>query len=87
MNDIQELFKETIAEFIEGSLESELDNELGYEPYDVKNKATNNSRNEYSKKTPRTSMDKVDIDVSRDRNGDFEPRIPPKRRTNISQNM
>ena len=87
MNDIQELFKETIAEFIEGSLESELDNELGYEPYDVKTKATNNSRNEYSKKTPRTSMDKVDIDVSRDRNGDFEPRIPPKRRTNISQNM
>ena len=44
MDDIQELFKETIAEFVEGSLESELDNELGYEPYDVKNKATDNSR-------------------------------------------
>jgi transposase-like protein len=38
MDDIQELFKETIAEFVEVSLESELDNELGYEPYDVKNK-------------------------------------------------
>ena len=33
MDDIQELFKETIAEFVEGSLESELDNELGYFPF------------------------------------------------------
>ena len=33
MDDIKELFKETIAEFVEGSLESELDNEIGYEPY------------------------------------------------------
>ena len=48
--DIQELFKETIAEFMEGSLESELDEELGYEPYDVKNKTTDNSRNGHSKK-------------------------------------
>ena len=75
MDDIQELFKETIAEFVEGSLESELDNELGYEPYDVKNKETDNSRNGHSKKTLRTSMGKVNIDVPRDRNGDFEPKI------------
>ena len=33
MNDIQELFKEALAGFMEGSLESELDSELGYEPY------------------------------------------------------
>jgi hypothetical protein len=29
MDDIQELFKETIAEFIGGGLEAELDDELG----------------------------------------------------------
>ena len=87
MDDIQELFKETIAEFVEGSLESELDNELGYEPYDVKNKETDNSRNGHSKKTLRTSMGKVNIDVSRDRNGDFEPKILPKNQTSISQDM
>ena len=33
MDDIQELFKEALAGFMEGSLESELDSELGYEPY------------------------------------------------------
>ena len=87
MDDIQELFKETIAEFVEVGLESELDNELGYEPYDVKNKATDNSRNGHSKKTLRTSMGKVDIDVPRDRNGVFEPKILPKNQTSISQDM
>ena len=87
MDDIQELFKETIAEFVEGSLNSELDTELGYEPYDVKNKTTDNSRNGHSKKTLRTSMGKVDIDVPHDRNGDFEPRILPKNQTSISQDM
>ena len=55
MDDIQNLFKETIAEFMEGSLESELDEELGYEPYDVKSKTTDNSRNGHSKKTLKTS--------------------------------
>lgn len=87
MDDIQELFKETIAEFMQGSLEAELDEELGYEPYDVKNKNTENSRNGHSKKTLRTSMGKVEIDVPRDRNGDFEPKILPKNQTSISQDM
>lgn len=87
MNDIQELFKETIAAFMENSLEAELDEELGYEPYDYKNKATDNSRNGYSKKTLRTSMGKVELDVPRDRNGEFEPQILPKNQTSISQDM
>lgn len=30
MDDIQRLFKETIAEFMENGLDAELDNELGY---------------------------------------------------------
>ena len=87
MDDIQNLFKETIAEFMESSLESELDEELGYEPYDIKNKTTDNSRNGHSKKTLRTSMGKVEIDVPRDRNGDFEPKLLPKNQSSISQDM
>ena len=83
MDNIQELFKEALAGFMEGSLESELDTELGYEPYDVKNKETDNSRNGHSKKTLRTSMGKVDIEVPRDRNGEFES----KNQTSISQDM
>lgn len=35
--------------FMEGSLEFELDEKHGYEPYDIKNKTTDNSRNGHSK--------------------------------------
>ena len=50
MDDIQNLFKETIAEFMENGLEAELDDELGYSKYDYKNKDTDNSRNGHSSK-------------------------------------
>ena len=53
MDDIQNLFKETIAEFMENGLEAELDDELGYSKYDYKNKDTDNSRNGHSSKTLR----------------------------------
>ena len=42
MDDIQNLFKETIAEFMENGLEAELDDELGYSRYDYRKKATDN---------------------------------------------
>ncbi len=48
MADIQSLFRETIAEFMENGLEAELDEELGYSKYDFRNKETDNSRNGYS---------------------------------------
>ena len=43
MDDIHELFKETIGEFMENGLEAELDEELGYSKYDYRNKATDAS--------------------------------------------
>ena len=53
MDDIQQLFKETIAEFMENSLDAELDDELGYSKYDYRNKETDNIRNGHSSKTLR----------------------------------
>ena len=64
MDDIQNLFKETIAEFMENGLEAELD-ELGYSKYDYKNKDTDNSRNGHSSKTLRTSFGDVEVSVPR----------------------
>jgi putative transposase len=40
MEDIQSLFKDTIAEFMENGLEEELEDDLGYSKYDYKNKST-----------------------------------------------
>ncbi|SKA26936.1 transposase [Megasphaera cerevisiae] len=68
MDDIQDLFKDTIAEFMKNGLNSELDDALGYSKYDYKNKNTTNSCNGHSSKTLRTSFRNVDIAVPRDRN-------------------
>lgn len=87
MEDIQELFKETIAEFIENGLDAELDEELGYSRYDYKNKDTDNSRNGHSSKTLKTSFGEVDIDIPRDRKGEFDPVILKKNQTSISQDI
>ena len=69
IDDIQSLFKETIAEFMENGLDAELDYELGYSKYDYKNKETDNSRNGRSSKTLRTSFGDVEVSVPRDRKG------------------
>ena len=87
MDDIQNLFKETIAEFMENGLEAELDDELGYSKYDYKNKDTDNSRNGHSSKTLRTSFGDVEVSVPRDRKGEFELQVLKKNQTSISQDI
>ena len=87
MEDIQNLFKETIAEFMENGLDAELDDELGYSKYDYKNKDTDNSRNGHSSKTLRTSFGDVEVSVPRDRKGEFDPQILKKNQTSISQDI
>ena len=85
MDDIQNLFKETIAEFMENGLEAELEDELGYSKYDYKN--TDNSSNGHSSKPLRTSFGDVEVSVSRDRKGEFEPQVLKKNQTSISQDI
>ena len=87
MEDIHNLFKETIAEFMENGLDAELDDELGYSKYDYRNKDTDNSRNGHSKKTLRTSFGGVDVSVPRDRKGEFDPQLLKKNQTSISQDV
>ena len=87
MEDIQNLFKETIAEFMENGLDAELDDELGYSKYDYKNKETENSRNGHSSKTLRTSFVDVEVAVPRDRKGEFDPQLLKKNQTSISQDI
>ncbi len=87
MSDIQELFKETIAEFMENGLDAELEEKLGYSKYDYKNKDTENSRNGHSEKTLKTSFGDVEVSIPRDRNGEFEPQLLKKNQTSISQDI
>ena len=83
MDDIQDLFKETIAEFMENGL----DDELGYSKYDYPNKDTDNSRNGHSSKTLRTSFGDVEVAIPRDRKGEFEPKVLKKNQTSVGQDI
>ena len=87
MADIQSLFRETIAEFMENGLEAELDEELGYSKYDFRNKETDNSRNGHSSKKLKTSFGDVEVSTPRDRKGEFEPQLLKKNQTSISQDI
>lgn len=81
------MFKETIAEFLEGSLDAELEETLGYGRYDHTARTesgTTNRRNGHSRKTLKTSAGKIDVNIPHDRNGEFEPRILSKNQTSIS---
>ena len=45
---------------------------------------TSNSRNAYTQKTVKTQFGEMEIDIPRDRNGEFEPKIVPKYKRDIS---
>lgn len=48
--DIQDMLKDLLGETLQGMLEAEMDDHLGYSKYDYKNKETDDSRNGYSPK-------------------------------------
>ncbi|MEW8996216.1 IS256 family transposase [Clostridium sp.] len=77
---LKDLFKDVLQE----ALEAELDDALGYGKHEVSNKNSNNSRNGYSKKTVKSELGPISINVPRDRNGEFEPQIIPKHQRNIN---
>jgi len=85
--DAQNLVKEMLSETLEGMLEAELDDELGYSKYDYRNKQTENSRNGYSVKNIKTSNGEIELSVPRDRAGEFEPQIVEKNQTRLSSDM
>ena len=59
--------RDMMSVLLEGALDEELNEELGYSKYDYRNKETDNSRNGHSKKTMRTSYGDMDIAIPRDR--------------------
>ena len=82
--DVQNMLKDLLGETLQDMLESEMDEHLGYSKYDYRNKETEDSRNGYSAKTVTSSMGPIELDIPRDRNGEFEPQIVKKHQTDIS---
>ena len=82
--DVQNMLKDLLGETLQDMLESEMDEHLGYSKYDYRNKETEDSRNGCSAKTVTSSMGPIELDIPRDRNGEFEPQIVKKHQTDIS---
>ena len=82
--DVQEMLKDLLGDTLQGMLEAEMDEKLGYSKYDYKNKETDDSRNGYSKKTVVSSLGEINLDIPRDRKGEFEPQAIKKNQTDIS---
>ncbi len=84
VTDVQSALKELFAETLQEMLEGELDTTLGYPKHDTKNKRTTNSRNGHSKKTVRSEYGEMDLQIPRDREGEFEPVIVKKHQSNVT---
>ena len=79
-DEVMTAMKDMFKDILQKVMECELSDELGYEKSertsnDECGKKSKNYRNGYSKKTVKTQMGKLEIKVSRDRNGEYEPKI------------
>lgn len=79
-NDIMSAMKELFKDVLQQVMECELDAALGYEKSQRLSKTVDeqkprNYRNGYSQKTVKTQLGEIEIQVPRDRNGDYEPQI------------
>ena len=84
MEGVQALVKELTSGLIQEIMDAELEDELGYSKYDYRNKQTSNSRNGHYKKTVSSRQGEIELQVPRDRQGEYEPMIVPKHEMDIS---
>ena len=78
--EIMEAMKAMFGDVLQQVMEAELDTKLGYEKSertsnDDESRLSKNYRNGHSKKTVKTQLGEVTINVPRDRNGEYEPSI------------
>lgn len=59
--DVNAIMRDMMSIILEGALDEELNEELGYSKYDYRNKDTDNSRNGHSQKTMHTSYGDMEI--------------------------
>jgi len=78
------LLAQLTKRLVESALDGELTDHLGYGKHDAAGRDGGNSRNGHRPKTVLTEVGPVEIDVPRDRDGSFEPRIVAKRQRRLS---
>jgi transposase-like protein len=84
VDDVQAMIRELFKDTLQVIFEAEMDHHLGYSKNAIEGTNTGNSRNGYSKKTIKSKLGNTSLDIPRDRNGEFEPRIIKKHETALN---
>ena len=82
--DVYTLLKDSFKDILQELMEAELDSALGYQKNQKGDIHTDNKRNGHSPKKLKSQYGEFQIDVPRDRNGEFEPKLIPKYQRDIS---
>ena len=72
------LLKELTKALVERAMNAELSHHLGYEKHAAEGRGSGNNRNGKSRKKVQGDFGSVEIEVPRDRNGTYDPKIVPK---------
>lgn len=78
------LLAELTKRLVESALEGEITDHLGYNRHDATGRDGGNSRNGHRAKTVLTEVGPIEIEVPRDRDATFEPKIVAKRQRRLS---
>lgn len=82
--DLQVLMRGIMKDVIEALYDGEITDHLGYEKHAQKAGTGDNSRNGFSKKKVQSTVGPIELDVPRDRNSEFSPKVVRKRQRDIS---
>ena len=77
------LIEDLTKRLVERALEGEMTDHLGYQKNERRKKNAGNARNGKTKKSVVTNHGSIDIEVPRDRDGDFEPQLIRKRQRRL----
>src|SRR5436190_8004459 len=72
------LLKQLTKALVERAMNAELSHHLGYEKHSAEGRGSGNNRNGKSRKKVQGDFGAVEIEVPRDRNGTYDPKIIPK---------
>ena len=85
--DFDEFFNELFKEGINQMLKAEMTDHLGYEKNAKEGDNSGNSRNGDYTKTLKTNLGDITVNVPRDRNGEYDPKVVPKHERRLSDEI
>jgi putative transposase len=82
--EIMKFMKESFKDVLQEMLEAEMDVHLGYSRGEKPPANAENTRNGYSSKTVRSELGPIELNIPRDRKGEYNPKIVPKYSRDVS---